>query len=399
MLTKSQQLLLETIKASLFDLLPHYPSEIDWDAIVAEANAQTVLGLISPVLPMPVEFGVQVKAMYMRIMYEQDMLIKCFDAAQIPCVILKGSAAAVYYPKPYLRTMGDIDVLVPRERFIESLKVLELDGYIYDHGKGENEHFPNNIREMAYVKNGIIVEIHQTFSSPGVDVDSILEGAIDRREYFVLNGYRFPVLPCPENGLVLLGHINQHLKNNVLGMRQIIDWMMYLHSVTDKASWYIQFEPLLEKTGLQTLAAYVTRMCSRHLGLPDEVVFGIDVDDELVDELLEVIITDGNFGRRVDPNITVDDKLMRVSYGIKKWGGFGYFIQVGLETSSFCRKHPTNRFFAFFYGFFRQVSKGGRVFHKHKNLKKSLDKGKNIYEMHTKRCDLYRKLGVRDGKE
>ena len=35
-----------------------------------------------------------------------------FENNNIPLVILKGTAAAMYYPKPQLRTMGDIDFLV-----------------------------------------------------------------------------------------------------------------------------------------------------------------------------------------------------------------------------------------------------------------------------------------------
>ncbi len=399
MITQTQLYLLEMIKASLFEVKPDFPSDIKWSDIVAEAKAQTVMGLIGPVIPLKDESSEQSKAMYMRIMYEQDRLIKCFESSDIPCVILKGSASAIYYPKPYLRTMGDIDVLVPRERFCEAKKLLELNKYEYDHGKGHDDLFFDDIRELAYTKNGIIIELHKSFSSPGINIDDILEAAIKRRTYRELNGYKFPMLPSPENGLVLIGHISQHLKNNVLGLRQIIDWEMYINSCDDKDFYANQLLPILKNTGLLTLAAYVTRMCNRHLGLVKEVDFGIDVDDSLTDELMEVLMADGNFGSKVNADKSFDDKkIISATYGIKRYGFFGYFILVGIQTSSFCRKHASVRLFAFVYGFFRQLTSGIKIIVRNKGVGNNLGDGKKMYDLHVKRSELYNKLGVRTGK-
>jgi len=399
-IAQSQKDLLESIKGSLFGVEPNYSSDIKWDEVVEEAKAHTVMALISPVIPVQDETSEHCKAKYMRIMFEQDRLIKCLDAADIPCVILKGSAAAINYPKPYLRAMGDIDVLVPRDRFVEAVELLENNGYIYDHGKEDDELITDETRELSYNKNGVLIEIHQRFSSKGFEVDDILESAISRREYLNLNGYRFPVLPAPENCLVLLGHINQHLNQDRIGLRQIIDWEMYVHSVQDKSFWNEQFIPLAEETGLLTLAANVTRMCNRHLGLNDEVDFGIDVDDSLVDELFEIILSDGNFGRKVLSINTKDEKkTFSVSFDIKKYGFFGYFVRVGQGTSEFCMNHPKLKILAFFYGFFRLFGRGIRAWFKNRDVGKKLGEGKKMYEIHSQRSELFKELGVRSGEE
>ena len=111
MITKAQEALLEAIKAALFDTEPNYPDGVDWDEVIREAKAQTVLGLISPVIPVQNESLMEAvesqKVAYMRILYEQDKLVKLLDEHQIPCVILKGCAAAVYYSKPYLRARAE----------------------------------------------------------------------------------------------------------------------------------------------------------------------------------------------------------------------------------------------------------------------------------------------------
>lgn len=399
MISQSQRILLESLKSSLFDVMPQYSTEVNWGEVVTEAKTQTVLGLISNVIPFRDESSEQIKAFYMRILYEQNMLLKLLDSSQIPCVILKGAAASVYYPKPYLRTMGDIDILVQRDKFPESLKLLEANGYVLNCYKEKDKQISGATRELAYIKNGICVEIHQSFSSPGVNVDSILEEAINRRVYFELNGYNFPMLPVPENGLVLIGHINQHLKHNVLGLRQIIDWEMYINSIKDKSSWLKPFVPLLESTDLLLLAAYVTRMCYLHLGLPENVSFGIDVDDSLVDELLEIVLNDGNFGRRVFINESLEEvSVKKASYGINREGFFNYFIHIGLSTSDYCKKHPSNKPVAFVYGMCRQFRKGLKALCNNKNVGKKMVEGKRLYSQHSKRQELYKKLGVRTGK-
>jgi hypothetical protein len=400
MITKSQLVLLEALKASLFNLDPNYPSDTNWNEVKFEANAQTVLGLIKDKIPVNDEASEQCKAMYMRIMHEQNSILSIFDTANLPCVILKGCAAAIYYPKPYLRTMGDIDVLVQRDRFIEALKLIESNGYVYVHDENKDERLSENARELAYTKNGISIEIHKRFSSRGVDVDDFLEAAMNRREYYVLNGYRFPMLPGPENGLVLIGHINKHLKSNVLGLRQIIDWAMYVHSESEKSYWNTQFVPLVEKAGFLTLAAYVTRMCYKYLGLTYDVDFGVDIDDSLVDKLLEIVLTDGNFGRRTIADKTLDEKrMLSASYGIKRDGFFTYFIGVGLDNSAFCRKHSSLKVFPFMYGFFRQLFRGVRLMFKNKGFGKKMSEGQKLYEDHAKRQELYHMIGVRTGTE
>ena len=393
MISPSQHVLLEAIKASLFGGEPDYPEDTNWEEVVAEAKTQTVLGLISSVIPVHDESADQCKASYMRIMYEQDRLVKLLDSANIPCVILKGSAAAVYYPMPYLRTMGDIDVLIQHDRFIESVELLESNGYVYEHGKEANNQITEETREIEYKRNSVSVELHQRFSSPGVDVDDILEEAISRKELIELNGYRFPMLPILENGLVLLGHINQHLKNNVLGIRQIIDWEMYVHSVKDKTSWIMLFTPLAERTGLLTLAAYVTRMCNRYLGLPESFDMCNGIDDDLTDELLDVIMTDGNFGRREESLSSRDEKRMRSAiYSVKRYGFFKYFTDVGLNTWRLGKNHPVLKPLAFFYGLFRQIGEGIKALVKNKGVGKQMSAGKRRYE-------LYKELGVRNGEK
>ena len=355
----AQQVLLGAIKASLFGTAFSYPDDTDWDAVIKEATAQTVLGLISPVIPVYDMCSDQFKAHYIRLLHEQDKLLKLLDANQISCVILKGCAAAVYYPKPFLRAMGDVDFLVPHSQFEAAMKLMEANGYIYSHGKGDDGGLAFQSRHIGYYKNGIEFELHHHFSSKGFNMDDILERAIARREYKELCGFRFPVLPETENGLVLLGHINQHLLTDHLGLRQIIDWEMYVQSVLNSEKWETEFAPVADEIGLSELAVNVTEMCRKHLGLSVTLSRNAPAEEDIADKLLESLLTYGNFGRK-QPSSQGDsgNRISTVIGDIRNKGLFSYFQKNGLETWKLSKKHPVLKPFAFIYGFFRFLVRG-----------------------------------------
>lgn len=388
-LSNSQIAMLEALRAALYEREPHFSNEIDWDEVIFEAKSQAIMGLVGSMIPVYDETIEQVKATYLKIMYEQDKVLLLLDYNSIPCVILKGSAASIYYPKPFLRSMGDIDILVPRNRFVEATMLLGANGYDFLQGEEVISQLSDKTREVAFVKNGIEIELHQFFSTRGYNVDDILEEAILRREIHILNGYRIPVLPELENGLVLLGHINQHLRKNVLGLRQIVDWAMYIHSFDDKEIWEERFVPIAKQIGLFSLASYVTQMCRDYLGLDGSYTMCSDVDKRLSDELMNIVLTDGNFGRRESALGNDNERGLRGAiYEIEGKGLFSYLQSVGLGTWQLCKKHPALRPVAFIYGFFRQLGKGVSLLVKGKHIGNEFDEGK-------RRDELYKIIGVK----
>ena len=122
MIDQNEAALLRVIRAVLLGEALPVPEIPDWAAILQEARAQTVLGLIAEAVPEGFRDAVrtedsQLKAKFMRILHGQTQLVSLFRAAGIPLVILKGMAAAMYDPKPARRAMGDVDFLVPADRF------------------------------------------------------------------------------------------------------------------------------------------------------------------------------------------------------------------------------------------------------------------------------------------
>lgn len=63
---------------------------------------------------------------HLRALADLATIAKTFEAARIPWVVLKGPALAeLVYPRPDLRSYGDLDLLVAPEAFGDALEVLE----------------------------------------------------------------------------------------------------------------------------------------------------------------------------------------------------------------------------------------------------------------------------------
>lgn len=233
------------------------------------------------------------QARWVQVMYAQQELLRLLEEHAVPCVIIKGAAAAMSYPHPSLRTMGDIDFLVKRTDYLRAAEILEKDGYRLENEKDLHFH------HIGYVKNGVNFELHCRLGSIRESNDaliSLFEAGIDDRRLCTLEGFTFPVLPPELNGVALLFHVDQHLRSG-LGLRQIVDWMMFVHRQTDDGRMERLME-ILRETGTEKLAVTVTAMCQKYFGLRKGVPGCVEADEALADSLMEYVMEKGNFGRK-----------------------------------------------------------------------------------------------------
>lgn len=82
----------------------------DWQPVFEEMKQQTVAALPGVWLqthlnaPAWMKYCLMQQAQWVRLMHAQDQLIRLLEKGGIPCVILKGAAAAMAYPHPTLRS-------------------------------------------------------------------------------------------------------------------------------------------------------------------------------------------------------------------------------------------------------------------------------------------------------
>ena len=336
-----------------------------WRSVFEEMKAHAIAVLparILPALSLPPDlyeeweaFILQKVRQNLRCRHEESRLPRTLT---VPYVILKGTSAAKYYPYPEFRTMGDIDIMTRQEDYAMACEMLLQGGYQEITSFGDQKRG----RHRAFRKGDVVVEVHLFFASMN-DVDR----ARTMDEYILRNIPELPlnnmdgplkedtqpgwrnshVLPDLVNGLVLIEHINQHLEKG-LGLRQIIDWMMFVDKCLPDEKWP-DFQAMATKTGMETLAVTVTRMCEMYLGLSARN-WSADADEHLCTQLMEYILACGDFGSKHAAQNSDHNRIMQKLVQLGTPAAIFVNLQKkGLMQWEAAQKHAPLRPFAWLY--------------------------------------------------
>ncbi len=284
-------------------------------------------------------FDIQLRSL--KLMAAQEALVRLFEKAEIPFVVIKGSAAAHLYPSPFHRAMGDIDVLVRRADFERASALMKESGYAAE-TSGEGFH------HIGFKKGGAEIELHRRLGSVPEDNESLLalfEGGIGRRVEGAMGAFRFPMLPAELNGLVLLLHINQHLRVG-LGLRQMIDWMFFVSEKLDDSFFEEKFRPLTDRLGLTQFAVSMTAFAEEYLGLEKSRSWSAGADQSVLAELAEYIINKGSFGKHGGKRERISSVYLRAKNPFKL---LGMLQKAGRKSWPAAKKHPILRPFCWAY--------------------------------------------------
>lgn len=309
-LTREEQVLLHLLRRNLHpdtELLSDTAAkQTDWLRVMGEAGVQAVLlSAFDAAAPykkfMPEEVhqaciqrSGRILAHNLRVARVREEMVRRLQECGFPYVILKGEAAAAYYPKPQLRQLGDVDFLIDpaQKQEVEAcLSALGYTGQMHEH-----------TCHVVLKKPGAHLEMH--FETVGIPYHQQGEWV---REAMV------DVLPCAQqlgsgvsafavpgevhHGLILLLHMQHHMVAEGLGLRHLCDWAAFVERTWREPFWQVRLLPVLKKIGLLRYAAVMTCVCGAALGTvcPD---WAAGVDDTLCREVLLDILSGGNFGQK-----------------------------------------------------------------------------------------------------
>lgn len=348
------------------ELLYKVTSE-EWKEIYQEIKDQRIELLFSDVIMTLPNSADEIKQTWRMDTYEmisfntqllslQKEIDNILTEAGIEYVVLKGSAAAVFYQKPMYRTMGDIDIIVREKDFDKTSAILENKmgrPFISSKHRGI-------VREYAFNNGKITIELHRNYAilkdeAKETLLDTLIRNAIPQKEKGIINNkYTFNMLPSKENGLVLLSHISQHMEGG-LGLRQIIDWMMFVNNCLNDNEWP-SFSKLARQLGLEKLAITTTSLCQRYLGLPNEnIQWAEDAEEDLTSELMEYVLSCGNFGRKMGMHNSVSVIVVQNPNPITL---FKNLQERGEDNWTLLETHPALRSFAWIYQGMVYIRKG-----------------------------------------
>lgn len=302
-----------------------------WKEIFQIAQKQTVLGFLTdgisflPADKQP-DKSIQIKAHSFLVRTAQhhhllNDIIRELSAklrhAGIRSVLLKGQGLAQNYPDPLKRNCGDIDLYVGSKNYRQTCRLLAQWGML----QGKHE---ESIQHLHFDYRGVPIEIHRI---SGILYglcrnrrfrkwsDELLQGNTCRQTDF--GGETILLPPVRFDSLFIFYHMHRHLITGGVGLRQLCDCTMYLHTFRNEINREVLYQDLC-RMGLMRVWKIFGSIAVRQLGLPQEE-FPFYTDDAETEELSlflleEVILRNGNFGhynpdRRTRPDGYLSGKL------------------------------------------------------------------------------------------
>lgn len=205
-------------------------------------------------------------------------------------IVLKGPTLRRFYRNPDVRFCSDIDILVKdknhkwiRDRFEEL-------GYVFNKEKETESHHCYDLEDK------LSIEVHDKLTTAyWINTDQFpVDVLFEHKEPFVEmeNSY---ALDRDENMIYLLLHGTKHVVHSALGIKQLIDIVLF---VENNAVDWVKVNKMLDLLGIKNASMCLMKLCVKYLGMECELEN--DIEDAYVDFLLESLLRNGVFGQVED---------------------------------------------------------------------------------------------------
>ena len=307
--------------------------------------------------------------------------------AGIDHLYLKGTILKSCYPEPYMRSMGDIDMLVRVSDMDKIRDVLLSAGYRNLENSEAHDIYGKDRNILLEVHRSIDVESNEErwrlFASPWDHVECV-DGHLFAftSEYFLLH---------------LLRHLTKHLLSSGVGLRSVLDIGIYAEKMKEAINPDI-LTTMLHATNLETFFGNMLILNQRLFGLdpvPDWRLQGLEEAD-FIEALTAYVFASGVHGKAEGFNpqaVGMTKNTMRT--GTIRKGRASYLLHVAFPARKvllvrypYLEKHRWLLPWAWISRIFKMMFKKTRsTVHKIRNLKVS-------DEAISQQTELFRKLGL-----
>ena len=269
------------------------PEKLDFDQIPAMAKSHQVEGIIydqlkNQIRPMLLSGLSQSYAAsifyYTNRRNQLQGIAQRMEKAEIEFFTVKGFHIAGCYPKPFLRTMGDCDIVV-HEADKEQVHDIML-------SLGYENHLKQDM-EWTYFKDSLEFEIHHRLL-----YDETVNSDSSKRFCDAVWDYVRPMegtqmeLDMSYHFVYLLLHLKKHFLNAGIGIRPFMDLYAVARNVTLDLDW---IDARLREMDMLPFSQICMTLCSRWFGglLP----FQTEMDEAFYETATQYILKNGIFGR------------------------------------------------------------------------------------------------------
>lgn len=314
---KVEEIFFSLLRSSLWGEKVQVPDGFtDWKKVLTLAKTQSVLALVAHAVLTHPEIAVHLTDdakirlknhvmanMAIHRIFNNSVVhvVSVLESACVPSVLLKGQALARNYPIPELRACGDIDIYVGSANYLKACELLSALATWKDSCGPEDrvKHYDVKIGQAT-------VEIHR-YSDVNVSkyYDRIYQAYSNEGLSQGLRTMDFAgtIVNTPAddfNAFYIFTHLWHHFMTSGIGLRQLCDWMLFLHVYKDEID-RTKLKKIIDDMDL--LIPWQTFGCVlvEKLGMPaDEFPFYEACKGKQVRKVVERILTEGNFGQERD---------------------------------------------------------------------------------------------------
>lgn len=234
-----------------------------------------------------------------------EQLITIFNDINIRFVFLKGTILKPLYDETFMRGMGDIDVLVDRDKLDLIEKTFKKRGFkIYAKS-------PQH--DVYETKDGLLVEVHPTLYSDAHDAYSnFFSNAIDYATFDNNYGRLEPNYEL----VYLVYHLAKHFRTSGIGLRSLLDISVYINHF-EKVIHKKILDSYLEKTNLTTFFNTIMFLNYQYFGYRHYLYEDDFMDQDLFNQITEHLMSSGIHGKGTDfnfmaPRVAIEEKPNRI---------------------------------------------------------------------------------------
>jgi len=218
-------------------------------------------------------------------------LLKTLDEQGIRALPLKGFVLKYAYPRPDMRLMADVDILVDDANTKAVGEILKNSGFTCEHEGGNHD--------VYYRKPYMNLEIHRHILPEKYTFGGYFDHLFDRA---VLNqGAQCVYAMTPEDFyLYMIAHLTKHYAQGGTGIRSIMDLWVYQRFYRETADWQAIHQGL-EAMGLEAFGENLMRLA--------EVWFDGRPGDAVTDAIGRFILGNGTYGTTQNMELSAFTKV------------------------------------------------------------------------------------------
>ncbi len=213
--------------------------------------------------------------------FEVGRIVKALEEAEIPFILLKGSVLKEYYPKPWMRTSSDIDILIEKKNLEKAADCLAA--------KLNYSRLAKTNHDWALsAPNGVQLELHFDLIEDGRAGSSrkVLSRFFTNSK--TAQGFKYKLESLDEMFYFYhIAHMAKHFESGGFGIRSFIDlWILNNKTAYNKE----RRDSLINEGGLLKFASVCNRLC--------DVWFSDAQHTEATLKLQNFILSGGVYGSR-----------------------------------------------------------------------------------------------------